>query len=74
MNRDKLDFNEKFIIGFMVFMIGFFCALVYISGTAGQAILKRHGYDVTWVQAAFIDVEELCGNQEIELELQSNRR
>lgn len=71
-----LEFFEVFwapIIGFILFFI-FLFALTWSSGHASQIVLERHGYYMTWWQATFIDAEELCGDQDLDIGIDGSVR
>lgn len=50
-----------------------FFTLMWFQGHAGQKVLAKHGYELTWFEATFIDAEELCGNQQLDVEVQPKR-
>ncbi len=54
---------------FILFM-AFIGGLLYADGTGAKIILERHGYQgLNWFQASMIDVEELCGDKDMDVDV-----
>lgn len=60
-----------FILVFFLLFAGFIGGLTYAQGTAHQIILDRHGYYMNWFQAAMVDVEELAGDRDFDVNLRT---
>jgi hypothetical protein len=66
-----IRFSKEFWIplGAIISIFVLIVTFSFFIGTAHQIVLDHHGYHMTWWQASFIDVEELCRHQDLNLNI-----